>query len=356
MTGLLKIDIAESVEELRDLMKQQETSLNFAKVQSLYLLKINAVETVRYLAILVGRSERTAHRWLSSYREGGIERLLWEPEPQGRPKKVSVEEVAMIQNELKDPQGFTSYKEIHFWASIFQGIEASYMTIYRLVKEELQAKLKVARPQCLKQLPGEVEAFKNNLPTALKELQEKESEKIKKYEKVRYWCQDESRFGCHTIVRRKITLKGVKPIGTFQYNFKVTWMYGAIEPRSGQSFFYEFSHLDGNCFNQFLRLFSESFPEELHIIQVDNAPAHISSELIVPDNVILFYQPSHCPEVNPIERLWLYLKNFLCWQSFDSLDNLRAKLYPILNSLSHDTIGYLTGWSWILRSLYLSGL
>jgi transposase len=227
MTGLLKIDIVESVEELRDLMKQQETSLNFAKVQSLYLLKINVVETVRYLAILVGRSERTAHRWLSSYREGGIERLLWEPEPQGRPKKVSVEEVAMIQNELKDPQGFTSYKEVHFWASIFQGIEASYMTIYRLVKEELQAKLKVARPQCLKQLPGEVEAFKNNLPTALKELQEKESEKIKKYEKVRYRCQDESRFGCHTIVRRKITLKGVKPIGTFQYNFKVTWMYGA---------------------------------------------------------------------------------------------------------------------------------
>lgn len=356
MTGVMKIDIAESVDELRGLMKQQETSLNFAKIQSLYLLKINAVETVRHLSVLMGRSERTVHRWLSFYREGGMENLLWEAEPQGRPKKVSVEEVAMIQNELKDPDGFSSYKEIHFWASVVKGIEASYMTIYRVVKEELQAKLKVARPVSPKQLPGEVEAFKKNLVTELKSLQDKESDKISKYKKVRYWCQDESRFGCHTVVRRKITLKGVKPVGVFQYKFKATWIYGAIEPRSGESFFYEFSHLDGDCFNQFLSYFSKAFPEDVHIIQLDNAGAHISSEIVVPENVILFYQPSHCPELNPIERLWLYLKNFLCWQNFESLDNLRAKLYPLLNSLSNDCIGYLTGWSWILESLCLSGL
>ena len=123
-------------------------------------MKINAVETVRHLAVLMGRSERTVHRWLSSYREGGMENLLWEAEPQGRPKKVSVEEVAIIQNELKNPEGFSSYKEIHCWTSVVREIQASYMTIYRIVKEELKAKLKVARPVSPKQLPGEVEALK----------------------------------------------------------------------------------------------------------------------------------------------------------------------------------------------------
>ena len=37
------------------------------------------------------------------YREGGIEKLLEEHNPTGRPKKLSVEEAAKMQNELKEP-------------------------------------------------------------------------------------------------------------------------------------------------------------------------------------------------------------------------------------------------------------
>lgn len=356
MSGVPNINISESAEDLKSLLKQQATSLNFAKVQSLYLLKINEVETVRHLAVLVGRSERTLHRWLNCYREGGIENLLAEPEKPGRPKKISVEEAAIIQNELKDPEGFQSYQEIHFWASVVLGISASYITVYRFVRYELQAKLKVARPQNLKQLPSEVEIYQNNLAKQLQALLEKESEQISQYSSVRFWCQDESRFGCHTIVRDKITLKGIKPIGDFQYKFQYLWLYGLIEPRTGRSFFYEFSHLDSQCFEQYLMLFSQAFSDELHIIQLDNAPAHTAGDLEIPDNIILFYQPPYCPEVNPIERVWLYLKNSLAWLNFNSLDNLRSKLDYLLNSLSNDTLGYLTGWSWILESLCLSGL
>jgi hypothetical protein len=38
-------------------MKQQKSGLSFAKVHSLYLLKIQAAETVRHLARLLGRTE-----------------------------------------------------------------------------------------------------------------------------------------------------------------------------------------------------------------------------------------------------------------------------------------------------------
>ncbi|MDB9418224.1 transposase, partial [Microcystis aeruginosa] len=92
------------------------------------------------------------------------------------------------------------------------------------------------------------------------------------------------------------------------------------------------------------------------IIQLDNAPAHTATDLEIPDNIILFYQPPYCPEVNPIERVWLYLKNLWVWGKFNSLDNLRSKLYHFLNSLSNETIGHLTGWSWILEALCLSGI
>ncbi len=55
MTGVPKIEVTESVETLRDLMKARKSSLNFAKVQSLYLWKTGVAETVRYIAVIVGR-------------------------------------------------------------------------------------------------------------------------------------------------------------------------------------------------------------------------------------------------------------------------------------------------------------
>ncbi len=71
MSGVSKIAIAESVEQLKSLMKQQKTGLEYAKGQTLYLLKINAVETINHLAVIIGRGESTIHRWLKTYREEG---------------------------------------------------------------------------------------------------------------------------------------------------------------------------------------------------------------------------------------------------------------------------------------------
>ncbi|MGV2827550.1 hypothetical protein [Myxosarcina sp. GI1(2024)] len=88
MSGVPKIEIAESVEELKLLMKRQKTGLGYAKVQSLYLLKIKVVENVNYLAVIIGRGESTIHRWLQLYKTGGLSLLLEEPLKTGRPKKT----------------------------------------------------------------------------------------------------------------------------------------------------------------------------------------------------------------------------------------------------------------------------
>ncbi len=39
---------------------------------------------------------------------------------------------------------------------------------------------------------------------------------LKQWRKVRDWSQDESRMGLHTIQRRKLTGKGIKPPGKVQ--------------------------------------------------------------------------------------------------------------------------------------------
>jgi len=90
MSGRPKIEITESAEELRSLLKKQKTALNYAKIQALYLLKIQAVETVRSLAVLMGRGESLIHEWLGQYKNGGLDQLLEERPKTGSPKKLAI--------------------------------------------------------------------------------------------------------------------------------------------------------------------------------------------------------------------------------------------------------------------------
>jgi len=68
-----------------------------------------------------------------------------------------------------------------------------------------------------------------------------------------------------------------------------------------------------------------SISEDLHIIQLDNGSFHTTPKLKVPENIILLFQPAHCPELNPIERLWEHLKDCLAWQLFNNLDALKVQ-------------------------------
>lgn len=52
-----------------------------------------------------------------------------------------------------------------------------------------------------------------------------------------------------------------------------------VEPKTGDSFFYEFSHLDTACFEKSLALFSQTYSNEIHIIQLDNGGGHLGLDL-----------------------------------------------------------------------------
>lgn len=94
---------------------------------------------------------------------------------------------------------------------------------------------------------------------------------------IRYFCEDESRFGLKTELGRCITLKGIKPIAPVGWKRENFWLYGAVEPATGEQFFYEFSHLDADCFQQFLELFAAYFPDSLNLLHLDQASAHVST-------------------------------------------------------------------------------
>ena len=54
---------------------------------------------------------------------------------------------------------------------------------------------------------------------------------------IRYWCQDESRLGLKTLGGKIITLQGIKPQGITGWARDNFYLYGLVEPKSGESFF-----------------------------------------------------------------------------------------------------------------------
>ena len=247
MSRIVKLEITEGAETLKKLLVKQKDKRNYQRVQALYLLKIQQVETVEHLAIIIGRSRSTVQRWLSQYRSGGLAKMLEVKKSPGKEPLIPQWAVERLKVELSDPEGFTSYKEVKIWLEALLDIKVKYDVVHHLVHNKLKANLKVPRPVSVKQPLGVIDAFKKKLPQQLEALVQKVRQVYKSWERLRYWCQDESRMGLHTMRGRLLTLKGVKPKGKMQWDFQALWLYGLVEPLTGESFFYEFCHLDTVC-------------------------------------------------------------------------------------------------------------
>ncbi len=112
-----------------------------------------------------------------------------------------------------------------------------------------------------------------------------------------------TRLRLNTTTERLIALSGVKPEGLVEWNRQNFYLYGVVEPATGASFFWEFSHLDSLCFQSFLELFSQAFLESLNLAQMDNGRFHKSTALKLLETVLPIFQPAHSPQFNPLERL-----------------------------------------------------
>lgn len=88
--------------------------------------------------------------------------MLEEHKSSGRPGVIPDWAVPQLTEELKDPEGFSSYGEVQLWLEAELGIKAKYDVVHNLVHDKLQASLKVARRKSHQQEPQAIETFKKN--------------------------------------------------------------------------------------------------------------------------------------------------------------------------------------------------
>lgn len=165
------------------------------------------------------------------------------------------------------------------------------------------------------------------------------------------FAQDESRIGLHTIRRRRITARGVKPVGVIQQDYANCWVYGCVAPLSGDRFFLLLPALNAEQMQLFLDAFATAHADTFNVLVLDNSGAHTAKRLRVPSNVALVFQPAASPELNPTERVWEDLKAQLAWLTFDQFSALQDELVTRLTAYDAATIQSLTGYPYLLDAI-----
>jgi transposase len=87
--------------------------------------------------------------------------------------------------------------------------------------------------------------------------------------------------------------------------------------------------------NLYLAALAAAFPDQEIRLIWDQASWHKSKSLKVPDNIALKSLPPYSPELNPVEKLWQWLKKHLCRNRlFAYLDDLMDTLAEMLINLT----------------------
>lgn len=145
MAGVYKLDIAESVEDLKQLLRSQKSASDRERIQLLYLLKSEQAKTVQAAAALLGRHRVTVQDWLRLYRQGGLSQLLAHKPRVGRRHSIPQWAQDALQKRLQQGERFNSYTEICQWLERELGIVSPYKTVHQLVHYRLKASPKADR-------------------------------------------------------------------------------------------------------------------------------------------------------------------------------------------------------------------
>jgi transposase len=350
-------DIRESLEDLKARYQSEKHARKKPRLLMLYLLKSHQATTMKQLASLLAVDRNTIGHWLTRYEHEGLLGLLDRRTKPNRPLSLPPDMVEHLKQKLQAPQGLRSYKEIWCWLRNTYHLNIKYPTAYRSVRYTLKAKLKVARKSPQKKDDTEAEAYKEhfvqtlqNIIAAQTALNACDSQPASS-QAIRIFCQDESRFGLRTILRRCITLKGVKPVRKIQYISQSYYLYGAGEPTTGDAFFLELPHIDSQCFQVFLEKLALAYHNSRNILILDRGRFHRAKCLQIPSNIFLEFLPPYSPELNPIERLWEDIKGKIAYERFEALRSLQDRVAGIIQEYSANVLQSLTGYPYFVQAV-----
>ena len=178
-----------------------------------------------------------------------------------------------------------------------------------------------ARPRHHAQAEGAIEDFKKKFPARLDEVAR---EKAIDVGKIEIWFQDEARIGQKNKITRRWAKRGTRPSAPRDQRTASTYIFGAICPKQGKGAALILPFCNTEAMNLHLAEIAKAVAPGAHaVLLVDQAGWHLSARLVVPANITIIPLPPKCPELNPVENIWQYMReNWLSNRVFKSYDDI----------------------------------
>ena len=138
------------------------------------------------------------------------------------------------------------------------------------------------------------------------------------------WFQDEARIGQKNSLTRVWGQTGSRPAAPQDLGFASAYVFGAVCPVEGKAAALIMPVCNTAAMNHHLSEISSQVAAGAHaVVILDRAGWHRSQGLVVPGNITLLELPPYSPELNPVERIWHYLRShWLANSVFRSLGDI----------------------------------
>jgi hypothetical protein len=120
---------------------------------------------------------------------------------------------------------------------------------------------------------------------------------------------DEARVGQKGRLCHRWWTRGRRPPGRCDQRYEWAYVFAAVEPATGAEVALVLPEATTATMNLFLAELAAGLPGDVRAAPVlDGAGWHVARALVVPPNVTLVTLPPYSPELNPVERVRLYLR------------------------------------------------
>ncbi|WP_341822251.1 IS630 family transposase [Wolbachia endosymbiont (group A) of Clivina fossor] len=268
----------------------------------------------------------TLMKWITRFKEGGVNAFKIQP-GRGVKPKLSYKQQEEIKNVIAEEGANLTAKKLKIIIEKMFSIEVSKSTAHRLM-QKLGFSYITPRPVHNKQDKNKQEEFKKNL-----------NETIVTYPEKELFFFDESRFGTHSKIGHGWFKKGIRTQVKVKLGRQNFYLYSAVNPRNGESSSLFVPNVNTDCMNIFLEQMSQYLGTREAFLVVDCAGWHRSKGLKIPQNITLIYLPPYSPELNPVERLWQYLKdNLIKNRIYDSVSLLEDTVCAFIRNITESSI------------------
>lgn len=132
---------------------------------------------------------------------------------------------------------------------------------------------------------------------------------------------------------------------------RYTWahLFAAVRPATGQDFALVLPEVSTRAMQAFLDQFAQALDADEHaVVVMDQAGWHTAHALAVPNTVTLALLPPYSPELNPVERVWLHLRErHLSHRVLAGYDAIVDALCSAWNQLTPERLHTLTSYPYL---------